>query len=226
VYLKHGKTWGPGALRRIRIPEKKKVGEYMVLDTLEGLVSLIQMNWLEAHTWNSTTDHLEQPDRLIVDLDPGPDVGWPAVVRAAMSTRAALDARGLQSWVKTTGGRGLHVVVPIVANATWDECLSFCEAVGADLVRDAPSLYTLQFAKAGREKQILIDVLRNRRGNTAISARARPGATVSVPLAWDELTPRRRPDRFTVRTVPRRLAQLTTDPWERYWTCNQRVPRA
>jgi bifunctional non-homologous end joining protein LigD len=198
-----------------------------VLDSVEGLVSLMQMNWIEAHTWSSRLTHLEQPDRLVVDLDPGPEVGWPVVVRAARAARDVLHARGLQAWVKTTGGRGLHLVAPLEPAASWDRCLAFAYAVADQLVLEAPSLFTTDFAKAGRADRILVDMLRNRRGNTAVSAfspRARPGAPVSTPIHWDELTPRKTPDRFTVRSVPRRLAQLGSDPWAGFWTCRQPLP--
>lgn len=227
TYVKHGRAGRLTALQRVQIREQTKVDEYMVLDSVEGLVSLMQMNWIEAHTWSSRLTHLEQPDRLVVDLDPGPDVSWPEVVRAARAARKVLEARGLRSWVKTTGGRGLHLVVPLVPAASWDQCLAAAHAVAEELVRDAPALFTTDFARAGRADRILVDMLRNRRGNTAVSAfspRARPGATVSTPIHWDELTPRRAPDRFTVRSVPRRLAQIGTDPWAEYWTCRQQLP--
>jgi bifunctional non-homologous end joining protein LigD len=226
-YLKHGKAWGPAALRRVRIREKTKVGEYMVADSVEGLVALMQMNWIEVHTWNATADRVERPDRLVFDLDPGPEVTWPQVIEAAREVREALAAAGLQSWLKTTGGRGLHVVAPIVPDRGWDEGLAVAERLAGDVARNSPARYTLQFAKAGRERQILLDVRRNVRANTSVAAfspRARPGAPVSTPLAWDELSPRRRPDRFTVRTVPARLARLDADPWAGYWTCAQRLP--
>jgi bifunctional non-homologous end joining protein LigD len=229
VYLKHARSGAPAALRRVQIAEKTKVDEYMVVESVGGLVSLIQMNWIEAHTWNSRIEHLEQPDRLVFDLDPGPDVGWAAVVRAARATRDVLATHGLRAWVKTSGGRGLHVVVPIQPRASWKACLAFCEGIAGELVRDAPSRFTTQFAKAGRERHILVDVLRNRRGNTVITAyspRARPGAPVSVPLAWDELSAGRRPERYTVRSVPRRLARLENDPWDGYWTSSQALPGA
>jgi len=228
VYLKHGKTWGPRMLRRVRIREKTKVGEYMVADTVDGLVAMMQMNWLEIHTWNVTTAHLEQPDRLVIDLDPGPEVVWRDVVAAARDTRALLQSLGLETWVKTTGGRGLHVVAPLVPEASWSDGLAFAEGIADQLVRSAPRRYTTAFAKAGRERQILVDVMRNNRANTAVAAyspRARAGAPVSTPLAWDELSSRRPPQRFTVKTVPSRLARLGADPWAEYWTCAQRLPR-
>jgi bifunctional non-homologous end joining protein LigD len=227
TYLKHGKSGRLTALQRVQIREKTKVDEYMVLDSVEGLVSLMQMNWIEAHTWSSRLTHLEQPDRLVVDLDPGPEVGWPLVVRAARAARDVLDARGLQAWVKTTGGRGLHLVAPLEPAASWDRCLAFAHAIADQLVHEAPSLFTTDFAKAGRADRILVDMLRNRRGNTTVSAfspRARPGAPVSTPMHWDELSTRKAPDRFTVRSVPRRLAQLGADPWAGFWTCHQPLP--
>lgn len=226
-YLKHGKTWGPKSLRRVKIREKTKVGEYMVADTVEGLLTIMQMNWLEVHTWNVTTAHLEQPDRLVFDLDPGPDVAWRDVVAAARETRALLQAHELESWVKTTGGRGLHLVAPLVPEADWGTGLAFAETIAATLVQSAPRRYTTTFSKAGRARQILVDVMRNNRANTAVAAfspRARAGAPVSTPLAWDELSTRRPPERFTVQSVPRRLQRLTGDPWVGYWTCRQHVP--
>ena len=142
AYLKHGRTGGPKTLRRVKLREKTKIGEYMVADTVEGLVSVMQMNWLEVHTWNSTTEHLEHPDRLVVDLDPGPDVPWKDVVAAARETRAVLADAGLESWVKTTGGRGLHVVVPLVPKAPWRAGLAFTQGIAESLVQARPTRYT------------------------------------------------------------------------------------
>jgi len=136
-----------------------------------------------------------------------------------------LDALGLRSWVKTTGARGLHVVVPITPSLDWSECLEFAREVSQMIARTDP-VYTTTFAKAGREQQILIDYLRNNRTNTSVSAfspRARPGATVSTPLDWKDLT--RGPERWTLLTVPPRLARLTSDPWADYWTEKQTVTR-
>ena len=222
-YLKHAKQWGPNALRRVQIQEKTKVGEYLVADTLAAVVSLAQMGIVEIHTWNTTTDNLERPDRIVWDLDPGPDVGWTPVATAARLVRDVLKKLGLASWVKTTGGRGLHVVVPITPSRDWSECLAFSKAVSETIERADSRMYTTAFAKAGRERKILIDYLRNNRTNTSVCAfspRARPGAVVSMPLAWKELNAG--PDGWTLPTVPQRLKRRS-DPWADYWTSTQTV---
>jgi len=224
LYLKHAKAWGPGALRRIKIQEKTKIGEYLVADSREAIVSLAQMGIVEIHTWNSTDDDLERPNRIVWDLDPGPDVTWKQVVAAARLLRGVLETLGLASWVKTTGGRGLHVVVPLTPRRSVAECLQFSRDVGEAIVHTNPELYTTTFAKLGRERKILIDYLRNNRTNTSICAfspRARAGAPVSVPLDWSELSAS--PDRWTLRTVPRRLTRLRADPWAAYWRATQEV---
>jgi bifunctional non-homologous end joining protein LigD len=223
-FLKHAKAWGPSALERVRIREKTKVGEYLVANSPAAVVSLAQMGIVEIHTWNSTIDDVERPNRLVWDLDPGPDVTWHEVVASARTLRGVLDTLGLAAWVKTTGGRGLHVVAPIERQLDWAACLAFTRDVGEALVRSDPARHTITFAKRGRERKILIDYLRNNRTNTSIcafSTRARAGAPVSMPLDWSEL--RGAPDRFTMLTAPRRLRRLRTDPWAGYWTCRQRV---
>jgi bifunctional non-homologous end joining protein LigD len=224
TYLKHAKAWGPDALRRVTIQEKTKVGEYLVADSLDAVVSLAQMGIVEIHTWNSTADDLEHPNRIVWDLDPGPAVAWMQVVTAARLLRDVLETLGLQSWVKTTGGRGLHVVVPVTPARTVAECLAFSRNVSAAIARTAPHLYTTAFAKRGRERSILIDYLRNNRTNTSVCAfspRARTGAPVSIPIAWDALG--RLPNRWTLTTVRRRLSRLRTDPWAQYWTTRQQI---
>jgi bifunctional non-homologous end joining protein LigD len=226
-YLKHAKAWGPMALRRVRIAEKTKVGEYLVADDVAGVVSLAQMGIVEIHTWNSTCDDLERPNRIVWDLDPGPEIGWRDVVAAARLLRDLLQTLGLRAWVKTTGGSGLHVVVPLEPSITWVRCLEFSRAVGEVMVRADPARFTLAFPKAGRERRILIDYLRNNRTNTSISAyspRSRPGAPVSLPVEWRELA--RAPDRWTLTTVERRLRRPRVDPWAEYWITPQRIAGA
>ena len=227
-FMKHSKVWAPAALRRVRIPEKTKLGEYLVADTVEAVVALAQMDVVEIHTWNTRVEHVEQPDRLVLDLDPGDEVPFAAVVQGGRLLREALRALGLESWVKTTGGRGLHVVAPIVPERDWSECLAFARSLAEAVARDYRS-YTTAYARAGRDKLILIDYLRNNRTNTSIAAfspRARPGAPVSTPIAWDELAPGLDPFRFTVRTVPQRLARLRSDPWAGYFRSRQRLSAA
>lgn len=227
-FMKHSKVWAPAPLRRVRIAEKNKTGEYLVADSIDAIIALVQMDVLEIHTWNSRSARVEQPDRIVIDLDPGREVAWPAVVRTAKIVRRLLHVLDLESFVKTTGGRGLHVVVPLTPRADWSECLTFARAFGEALVRQEPELYTVQFAKRGRDDKILIDYLRNNRTNTSITAfstRAKPDAPVSVPLDWRELSAAHTPDRWTVASVPGRLARLRTDPWAQYWSARQTIPR-
>ena len=229
TFMRHSKVWAPQALRRVRIPEKTKLGEYLVADSLPALISLVQMDVIEIHTWNSRVDRVEQPDRIVLDLDPGPDVSWAQVIEAGKLVREALQALRLESYAKTTGGRGLHVVVPIVPERDWSECLAFARGLAFVIERQDARRYTTRFAKSGRETKILLDYLRNNRTNTSIaafSARARPGAPVSVPVSWSELTADLDPLRFTVRSVPRRLARLRRDPWEGYFRARQRLTAA
>ena len=225
-FMKHSKVWAPSALRRVRIKEKTKLGEYLIADDLPALVGLVQMGVLEIHTWNSVFEDIERPNRLVFDLDPGDEIEWPAVVRAARMVRGALAALRLDSWVKTTGGRGVHVVVPLTPHADWSQCLEFSKALSERFEQAQPSLYTTAFAKAGRARKILIDYLRNNRTNTSIAAystRARTGAPVSVPLTWEELKTSLDPQAFTVRTLARRVEKLKSDPWAGYWKCRQKL---
>jgi bifunctional non-homologous end joining protein LigD len=227
IYLKHAKPWGPSALRRVKIQEKTKVGEYLVADTIAAVVTLAQMGIVEIHTWNCSAADVERPNRIVWDLDPGPAIAWKQIVTAAKLVRDVLKTLGLSSWVKTTGGRGLHVVVPIKPRLYVAQCLEFSRAVSDAIVGTDPELYTTNFAKAGRERQILIDYLRNNRTNTSVSAfspRARAGARVSTPLDWSELIGL--PERWTLATVPRRLRGLRADPWAAYWTVKQQVTQA
>jgi bifunctional non-homologous end joining protein LigD len=227
IYLKHAKAWGPGALRRVKIQEKTKVGEYLVADSIEAVVSLAQMGIVEIHTWNSTAEDIERPNRIVWDLDPGPSVTWRQVRQAAGLVRSVLETLGLRSWVKTTGGRGLHVVVPLTPAREVAQCLEFSRAVSEALVRTDPQFYTTKFAKRGRERKILIDYLRNNRTNTSIAAfspRARAGAPVSMPVDWDDLGTS--PERWTLATVAKRLKRLRIDPWAGYWTAGQAISDA
>ena len=228
AFLKHSKVWAPAALRRVRIPEKTKLGEYLVADTVEALVSLAQMDAVEIHTWNTRAEQVELPDRIVLDLDPGDEVSFAQVIEGARLLRSALSALRLESWVKTTGGRGLHVVVPVRPQRDWSECLAFSRSL-CEAIANRDRRFTTAYARKGREQLILLDYLRNNRTNTSIAAfspRAREPAPVSVPIAWDELTPRLDPAGFTVRTVPRRVARQRRDPWDGYFRSRQQLTDA
>ncbi len=228
-YMKHSGVWAPEALRRVKIQEKTKIGEYLVVDDLQGLVSLVQMGILEIHTWNALADDIERPDRVVFDLDPDPSVGWDRVTVAALALRERLHALSLECFVKTTGGKGLHVVVPLRPASTWDESFSFSRALSEEMEREKPQAYTTSMPKAQRRGRILIDYLRNNRGNTSVAAystRARPGAPVSAPITWEELQRGIKPDQFHVGNIRARLESLKADPWKGYGTVRQRITAA
>jgi bifunctional non-homologous end joining protein LigD len=225
-FMKHSKVWAPEPLRRVRIQEKTKLGEYLIADDIAAIVGLVQMGILEIHTWNSTFPDVERPNRIVIDLDPGNEVGFGQVVRAARTIRSMLGALDFVSFVKTTGGRGLHVVTPLVPHATWSDCLAFSRYLCEALERADAASFTTTFARAGRTNKILLDYLRNNRTNTSIAAystRARAGAPVSAPLSWEELRPGLKPELFTVRTVIARLRRLRADPWKSYGSIRQKL---
>ncbi len=186
------------------------------------------MGVLELHTWGAKRDRLEHPDRIIFDLDPDPSVAWKGVVEAAQLVRTLLEELQLASFIKTTGGKGLHVVLPLQRVHTWDEVKTFSKAMADHLVRLIPDRFIANMSKQKRKGKIYVDYLRNAKGATAIAAystRARAGAPVSVPLAWEELSPDLRSDHFTVANVVERLKGLKRDPWRDYFTVKQKLTR-
>jgi bifunctional non-homologous end joining protein LigD len=218
-YQKHVNETVPKAIGRVEIKEDGGRATYMIADSLEALIGLVQMGVLELHTWGATRDRLDRPDRLTFDLDPDPSVGWKEVIEAAQLMKRLLDELGLKSFVKTTGGKGLHVVTPIQRVHAWDEAKLFSKAVADHLVKTIPQRFTATMAKRARKGKIFIDYLRNTRGATAIAAfstRAKPGAPVSMPLEWSELSTNVTSEQFTVLNAPERLARLTRDPWAEY----------
>jgi bifunctional non-homologous end joining protein LigD len=181
----------------------------------DGLMALVQSAALEIHPWGSTATDWERPDMIVMDLDPGEDVDWTSVIAAAGEVRDRLNNAGLAAFVKTSGGKGLHVVSPIKPKAEWPAVKAFTKAIADSMAADSPDRFVSTIPKAKRHGKILIDYLRNQRGTTAVAAystRARPGAAVSMPLAWEELTPEIGPAYFTVRNAPARLSSVA-DPW-------------
>ena len=202
----------------VLVKDPKDPGEPLVsIRDLDGLIGLVQSATLEIHPWGSTATDWERADTIIMDLDPGESVTWAALIEAALDVRARLEAAGLGAFVKTSGGKGLHVVAPVKPKADWPAVKAFTKAIANSMASDSPQKYVATIAKAKRTGKILVDYLRNQRGMTAVAAystRARPGAPVSMPLGWDELGPAIGPAYFTVANAPSRLASLARDPWE------------
>ncbi len=202
------------------VEDPKNPGEPLVsVRDLDGLIGLVQAATLEIHPWGSTATDWERPDMIIMDLDPGESVAWEAMIDAARDVRARLEAAGLSAFVKTSGGKGLHVVAPVKPKAEWPAVKAFTKAIADSMAADSPDRYVSTIAKAKRTGKILVDYLRNQRGMTAVAAystRARPGAPVSMPLGWDELGPAIGAAYFTVANAPSRLASLARDPWEAF----------
>ena len=187
------------------------------------------MGVLEIHTWGSTARKIERPDRLTFDLDPAPKLTWQVVRQAAFEFRARLAELGLNTFVKTTGGKGLHIVVPIQPAVDWDRAKAFSKAIAERMVADAPERYIATMSKAKRAGKIFIDYLRNARSATAIcaySTRARPGAPVALPLRWEELNNDPREDHFNIRNVPARLRRLRSDSWENFDSARKPITAA
>ncbi len=229
-YQKHAKDIVSEHIGRITIQHDAGRAFYMTADSLPAIISLVQMGVLELHTWGSRRDKLDCPDRIIFDLDPGPGVKWVTIIEAANMIRDYLSALKLTSFLKTTGGKGLHVVVPLAQRNTWTEVKAFSKAVAENMARTMPDRFTASMAKVARTGKIFIDYLRNAEEATAIAAystRARPGATLSIPIKWEELTPRLQSDYFTVTNIGKRLKNLmNNDPWEGYGELRQSLSKA
>lgn len=223
-YAKHIWKGADASLQVVNLGD----GEPMVaIKDLKGLLALVQASVLEIHPWGSTVKDLERPDRLIFDLDPGDDIYWDSVVAAAEEVRDRLQHHKLTSYVKTTGGKGLHVVVPLKPMATWADAKKFCQSLAEAMAQDSPQTYVSVMTKSRRRGRIFLDYLRNQRGATAVAAystRARPGAPVSVPVTWQELSTGIRANQFTVKNLLQRLDFLKQDPWDGFFDLRQKLP--
>lgn len=211
-YQRHPHPGMPKAIRRFPDDDEVLVG----VEDVEGLIGLVQMGALEIHSWGSRTCDIERPDLLVFDLDPDEGLAWPKVAAGAREIKDRLAALKLPAFLKTTGGKGLHVVVPLVPRADWTEAKAFCKALAEAVAGDSPEAYTATITKVRRKGRIFIDYLRNQRAATFVvpySTRSRPGAPVAVPITWAELDAGIRSDHFTVETLHRRLASLPADPW-------------
>ncbi|ADV27265.1 DNA ligase D [Pseudoxanthomonas suwonensis 11-1] len=191
--------------------------EYLVVEDEGGLMELVQFNALEFHPWGSHADNPDHADRVVFDLDPGPDVPFAEVKKAAVDIRRQLEALELASFLRVTGGKGLHVVVPLAPGCDWELTKRFAHGFADALARSEPDRFVATATKSLRNRRIFVDYLRNGRGATAVasySLRARPGAPVAMPIAWNELARLPRADVYTMRDVPERLRRRRKDPWE------------
>ena len=223
-FQKHAFAGMSDRVRRSRDPEDGE--EILAISDLEGLLSLVQASVLEIHVWGARLADIEKPDGITFDLDPAPDVAWADVVDAAIEVRDRLRRAKLDSFVKTTGGKGLHVYAPLVPHADWAAVKDFAHKLAAAMAADSPKRYLAKASKEARRGRIFVDYLRNGKGATAVAAystRARAEATVSTPLAWEELGPQMQSGRFTVGNLLHRLTRVS-DPWKETRKKARRLP--
>lgn len=202
---------------------------YLKIKDKEGLLSLIQWGVIELHPWGCLADTPDKPDIMIFDLDPDPDLAWEHVIKGALEIRERLQEFGMESFLKTTGGKGLHVVVPMMRDYRWNTIKTFAKAIAQSMEHDQPKRYTATISKAQRKGKIFVDYLRNELTATAIaplSARARTAATVAMPLAWEQLKPSLNPGQFTIETVPQWLQRIKKDPWGHFLRTRQKLSPA
>ena len=217
-FQRHAHPGMPEAIKRIALREEgsKKRADYLYVEDARGLLALAQFGAIEFHSWGCRVDQPERPDRIVFDLDPDEGLPWREVVKAARHVADALRELGLVPFLKTTGGKGLHVVVPLARRQSWPEVRRFCEAFARQQAEQAPKRFTANMAKRERRGRIFLDYLRNARSATAVAAyslRARPRVPASVPLAWSELDLLENPRDLDYATVPARLSEDFVDPW-------------
>jgi len=229
-YQKHWSGAPPTGVDTVAIKEARGTTRaYPVVRDVRGLVSLVQHGVLELHLWGARADDVDAPDRLTFDLDPAPGVAWARVREAAKALRELLASVGLATWIKTSGGKGLHVTVPIDRRSTWDEVSVFTRGVAARLARESPRRYIATASKAARTGRIFIDWLRNTRGATSVapwSTRAREGAPISMPLSWDQLDDVKSGGQFRLVNVEAFVRHGGGDPWAALLGARQRLTRA
>jgi bifunctional non-homologous end joining protein LigD len=204
-------------------------GPLMVIESAQALLGAAQMGTVELHVCNATADRIERPDCMVFDLDPDPALPWTAMVEGARLMQVLLDELGLKGFLKTSGGKGLHIVVPLARRHDWDEVGAFSKAVAQHMARTLPRHFSAKMGAHNRVGKIFVDYLRNQRKASTVapySARARPGLPVAVPIAWDELEQLSSAAMWNIASLPQRLAQQQRDPWHDYADIRQRLTAA
>jgi bifunctional non-homologous end joining protein LigD len=226
-FQKHaGKGWGRH-VHGIDVKDKTSREKYLFIDDEQGLLELVQMNVLEFHPWGARNDDLGRADRIVFDLDPHASVKWSRVIAGARQLRKHLESIGLRSYVRTSGGKGLHVVVPLNPPAPWEDVKAFAHAVASALVTLDPKEFVDVAGEKNRAGKIFIDWLRNGRGSTSVaswSLRARPRAGVAMPLSWEALARVKSGDAFTIENAAKRLKKVSEDPWADIASIKQALP--
>ncbi len=226
-FQKHISSTVPEFIEAVEIQEKEKRNSYMSIHDPKGLISLIQVGAFEMHCWNSKNDHLENPDQIILDFDPDPTIPWKKVQGAAFAMKEILESMGLKSYVKLSGGKGLHVHIPFQPLYTWDQIKDFANDLALRLEKTDPDLYLTKMSKALRDKKIFIDYLRNARGATAVapySLRAKEHSSVAMPLDWEELPKISGPQIFSLEKALSYIQKRKADPWKDYFAKPQKLP--
>jgi bifunctional non-homologous end joining protein LigD len=225
-FQRHAMKGMSDAIKQVPITGGESKKPYLYIDSAKGLFGLVQIGTLEIHDWGVSLAHIDKPDRIVFDLDPDEDLPLAILKAAAAEVREFLTDLGLKSFLKSTGGKGLHLVAPLTPKLGWDEVKPFAKAVADALVAARPDRYTANPLKKTRVGKVFVDYLRNQRGGSAIvnySTRAKEGAPVACPLRWDELKGLKAAAPYTVKTLPARLKSLKRDPWEGFFSTRQSI---
>jgi bifunctional non-homologous end joining protein LigD len=224
-------------LGKVKLPGVKTLDPALWLEhepllevaTAQGIASAAQMNVIEFHTWNAMARTIDKPDRMVFDLDPGDGVAWSRVQEAATLVHSFLEELGLHAWLKTSGGKGLHVVVPLAPRHDWDTVKGFSQAVVEHLASVVPNRFSAKSGAQNRVGKVFVDYIRNAHGATtaaAYSARARPGLGVSMPVSWDQLKGLKSGSQWTIANAREHLSFQKADPWADYWSARQPLTKA
>lgn len=225
-FQKHIKNEKPEHLKIVRIQEKTATREYMAVDSVEGLLELIQKGSLEFHSWNCRHLDTDHPDQMILDFDPGPGLEWPQIRDGVLEMKALLDELQLQSFAKVTGGKGIHIHIPLKPLYSWNQVKDFGETLALELTSRNPEMFTTILAKTARNQKIFIDYLRNSKSATAIapySLRAKSISSVALPVEWQELQKITAASAFTLKKALQKIKSRKQDPWKDYFACAQEI---